>query len=36
VACGQGAVAVSEVQREGRRAMAVAEALRGWAPARLA
>jgi methionyl-tRNA formyltransferase len=29
IACGQGAVRVSEVQREGRRAMAVAEALRG-------
>jgi methionyl-tRNA formyltransferase len=34
-ACGEGAVAVSEVQREGRKAMAVAEALRGWGPERL-
>jgi methionyl-tRNA formyltransferase len=32
VACGTGAVEVTELQREGRRAMPAAEALRGWGP----
>jgi methionyl-tRNA formyltransferase len=32
IACGEGAVAVTEVQREGKRAMPVDEALRGWMP----
>lgn len=32
VACGTGAVAVTEVQREGKRAMPVAQALLGWTP----
>jgi methionyl-tRNA formyltransferase len=32
VACGKGAVAVTEVQREGKRAMPVAQALLGWSP----
>jgi methionyl-tRNA formyltransferase len=35
VACGEGAVAVTELQREGRRAMPATEALRGWGPERL-
>jgi methionyl-tRNA formyltransferase len=36
VACGEGAVAITEVQRAGRRPLPVAEALKGWAlPARL-
>lgn len=32
IACGTGAVEVTELQREGRRAMPAAEALRGWTP----
>jgi methionyl-tRNA formyltransferase len=32
IACGTGAVEVTELQREGRRAMPAAEALRGWGP----
>jgi len=32
IACGEGAVAVTEVQRQGKRAMPVAQALLGWAP----
>jgi methionyl-tRNA formyltransferase len=32
VACGTGAVAVTELQREGKRAMPVAQALLGWSP----
>jgi methionyl-tRNA formyltransferase len=32
IACGSGAVAVTEVQREGKRAMPVAQALLGWSP----
>jgi methionyl-tRNA formyltransferase len=32
IACGTGAVEVTELQREGRRAMPTAEALRGWGP----
>jgi methionyl-tRNA formyltransferase len=32
IACGTGAVAVTELQREGRRAMPAAEALNGWTP----
>ncbi len=32
VACGEGAVEVTQVQRAGGRPMAAAEALRGWAP----
>lgn len=32
IACGTGAVAVTELQREGKRALPVTEALRGWTP----
>jgi methionyl-tRNA formyltransferase len=32
IACGEGAVAVTEVQREGKRAMPAAQALLGWTP----
>jgi methionyl-tRNA formyltransferase len=32
IACGTGAVAVTELQREGKRAMPVAQALLGWTP----
>lgn len=32
IACGTGAVEVTELQREGRRAMPAAEALNGWTP----
>ncbi len=32
VACGSGAVEVTELQREGKRAMPVAQALLGWSP----
>ena len=33
IACGTGAVAVRTLQREGRRAMGIDEALKGWSPA---
>jgi len=32
IACGHGAVEVTELQREGKRAMPVAQALLGWSP----